>query len=139
MYDPDDVAGVIVDAAYHLHREVGPGLLESAYREILADELVRRGLPVERERPVPLTYRGRRYDLVYRADLIVAEAVAVELKAREQLAAVHTRQLFTYLKMLDLRVGLLINFGAPLMRDGIKRVVNGYLPSSHSTLRVNQR
>jgi GxxExxY protein len=139
MDDPDQVATVIVDSAYRIHRDIGPGLLESAYRSVLADELIERGLTVEREKFVPLIYHGRRYEQVYRADLLVADAVIVELKAREQLAAVNVRQLQTYLKLLDKRIGLLINFGAPLLRDGIKRVVNGYVPTARSSLRINQR
>jgi GxxExxY protein len=139
MLDADQVAAQIVDAALHIHYEIGPGLLESAYRRILAQALLDRGLEVEQEKEVPLVYQGRFYEKVYKLDLLVGGVVVVELKAQEKLAPVHINQLYTYLKLTDMRVGLLINFGALRLKDGIKRVVNRYTPSEHSNLRVNRR
>jgi iron complex transport system substrate-binding protein len=120
----NQVSGQIVDAAFHIHSKLGPGLLESVYEVILAHELGKRGLKVERQKPVPIEFEGIRFDEGFRADLIVEAAVVVELKSVEELSRVHAKQLLTYLRLLDYRLGLLINFGAPVLRDGIRRVVN---------------
>jgi iron complex transport system substrate-binding protein len=125
MRELNDISGQIVDAAFHIHSKLGPGLLESVYEAILAKELERRGLRVERQRPVPIEFDGMRFDEGFRADLIVENAVIVELKSVEHLAPVHSKQVLTYLRLLDFRLGLLINFGAPVIKDGIKRIVNG--------------
>jgi len=124
MKDLNHISGQIVDAAFHIHTKLGPGLLESVYEAILARELERRGLRVERQKTVPIVFEGMSFDEGFRADLVVEEAVVVELKSVENFAPVHGKQLLTYLKLLDLRLGLLINFGAPVIKDGIKRVVN---------------
>jgi len=124
MKDLNHISGQIVDAAFHIHTKLGPGLLESVYEAILARELERRGLCVERQKTVPIVFEGMSFDEGFRADLVVEEAVVVELKSVENFAPVHGKQLLTYLKLLDLRLGLLINFGAPVIKDGIKRVVN---------------
>lgn len=121
----NEVAKVVVDAAYAIHTRYGPGLLESAYQAMLAHELRKRGLRVESEKPIPLLYDGLALEVGYKADLVVEELVIVELKAVEQLAPVHKRQLLTYLKLADKRLGLLINFGSALIKDGIHRVANG--------------
>lgn len=121
----NEIATIVVDAAYKIHKQFGPGLLESAYAAVLAHELVKRGLPVAAEQPIPLLYEGVRIDVAYKADLIVDNKVIVELKSVERTAPVHYKQLLTYLKLADRRLGLLINFGAPLIKDGITRVVNG--------------
>jgi GxxExxY protein len=115
----------IVDAAFHVHKNLGPGLLESVYEAILARELAKRGLRVARQHPVPIVYDGLKFDEGFRADLIVNDQVIVELKSVEQLAPVHKKQLLTYLRLADKRLGLLINFGAATIKDGIHRVVNG--------------
>jgi GxxExxY protein len=120
------ISGQIVDAAVHVHTRLGPGLLESVYERILAYELEKRGLTVERQVPVPVVYDNLRFEEGFRADLIVEKAVVVELKSVEAFAPVHGKQLLTYLKLLDARLGLLINFGAPLLKDGIKRVANNF-------------
>jgi iron complex transport system substrate-binding protein len=120
----NEVSGEIVDAALKIHARLGPGLLETVYEVLLAHELERRGHKVERQRPVPIEVDGIRFDEGFRADLIVDGSVVVELKSVEALARVHAKQLLTYLRLLDCRLGLLINFGAPLLRDGIRRVVN---------------
>ena len=122
--DLNHISGQIVDAAVHVHMKLGPGLLESVYERILAHELEKRGLLVERQTPVPIVYDDIRFEEGFRADLIVEKSVIVELKSVETLAPVHSKQLLTYLKLMDYRLGLLINFGAPLLKDGIKRIAN---------------
>jgi GxxExxY protein len=136
--DIDEITGEIVDAAYKLHTQLGPGLLESVYEAVLARELERRGLFVERQKPVSFEFDGMHFDEGFRADLLVEGRVVVELKSVETLAPVHTKQLLTYLKLLNLQVGLLINFGAATLKEGLHRVVNNYTPSASSRLRVNQ-
>ena len=121
----NEVAKVIVDTAYHIHGKLGPGLLESVYRVILAHELRKRGLHVETEVPVPVVWEEIRLDCGFRADLIVVDQVVVELKSVEKTIPVHKKQLLTYLKLTGCRLGLLINFGEALIKDGIGRVVNG--------------
>jgi iron complex transport system substrate-binding protein len=120
----NNLAHEIVDAAFRVHSKLGPGLLESVYEVVLARELERRGLKVERQTPVPIRFEGMCFDEGFRADLIVEGSVLVELKSVEQLARVHSKQVLTYLRLLDYRLGLLINFGAPVIKDGIRRIVN---------------
>ncbi len=120
----NEVARLIVDAAYKIHTTLGPGLLESVYEAILAYELEKRDLQVTRQQPVPVAYESVKLDLGFRADLMVEDKVIVELKSVERTAPVHKKQLLTYLKVTDKRLGLLINFGAPLIKHGITRVVN---------------
>lgn len=119
----DSLTGEIIGAGIEVHRYLGPGLLESAYRECLCSELRSRGLTIARERIVPVLYKGARVDIGYRADLIVNERVLVELKSIERLAPIHTTQVVTYLKLSGLHVGLLINFNVALLRDGVVRIV----------------
>ena len=133
----DDITGTIIDASMRLHDRLGPGLLESVYEIILASVLERRGLDVQRQCSVTFTYDGVTFDDGFRVDLVVERCVLVELKSVEQMAKVHSKQLLTYLRLTNLRVGLLLNFGAPTMKDGLKRVVND-LPPSSSSLRVNR-
>jgi len=121
----NQIARVVVDAAVKVHRMLGPGLLESVYEVVLARELVQRGLRVERQVSIPIEYEGLKFDEGFRADIIVEEKVILELKSVEQIAKVHHKQLFTYLKLADKRLGLLLNFGANLMKEGIKRIANG--------------
>lgn len=116
----------IISGAITIHRTLGSGLLESAYLACLCWELQSAGLKFELQKAIPLTYKGVRIDIAYRADLIVEGSVLVEVKAIDGLAPVHSRQLLTYLRLADCRVGLLLNFGAPTMKAGIKRVVNGF-------------
>ena len=136
--DTDELTGLIVDTAFHVHRELGPGLLESVYEMVLAAALQRRGLHVERQKPVAFTYGGMTFDEGFRVDLLVDERVVVELKSVEKLAPVHSKQLLTYLRLMKLPVGLLINFGAGTLKEGLHRIVNGYVPSATPRLRVNQ-
>lgn len=121
----NEIAKIIVDACYRLHTGLGPGLLESVYEAVLARELERRGLDVQRQVPVPIEWDGMEFDEGFRADLIVEEKVIVELKSVERTAPVHGKQLLTYLRLADKRLGLLVNFGERLIKDGIRRVVNG--------------
>ena len=117
-----DLTGQIIGAAIEVHRELGPGLLESAYQACLAREFSLRNLPFEQEKPLPVEYKGARVDCGYRLDFIVAEKVVVELKAVNAVQKVHEAQLLTYLKLTGCRVGLLINFNVPVLKDGIKRM-----------------
>jgi GxxExxY protein len=120
----NEIAQQIVDAAFKIHQTLGPGLLESAYQAILIYELQKRGLKLEAEKQVPVIYESIQLDIGFRADLIVEDKVIVELKSIEQIAPVHKKQLLTYLRLSDKRLGLLINFGAPLIKDGITRIAN---------------
>ena len=120
----NEIARHIVDAAYHIHRKLGPGLLESVYETVLAFEIEKRGLTVKRQIPVSIEYEGIRFEEGFRADLIVEDKVIVELKSVENVSPVHKKQLLTYLRLTDSRLGLLINFGCALIRDGISRIVN---------------
>ena len=112
--------------AFRLHVGLGPGLLESVYQSVLARDLARRGLHVEHERVVSFEYDGMSFDPGFRVDMLVEDSIVVELKSVEQLSPVHPKQLLTYLRLLRLPVGLLINFGAARLKDGIWRVANGY-------------
>jgi len=138
MQDLDDITDAIVDASLHLHRDLGPGLLESVYEAILARELERRDLRVERQKVIRFEYHGMVFEDGFRVDLLVDNRVIVEIKSVENLARAHAKQLLTYLKLSNTHVGLLINFGAPTLREGLRRVVNNYSPSAASRLRVNQ-
>jgi len=121
----NEIAKHIMDAAFHIHRTLGPGLLETVYEVILARKLTEIGLAVERQVPVPIRFEGITFDEGFRADLIVGEKVIVELKSVERVQPVHSKQLLTYLRLTGLRLGLLINFGENLLKNGFKRVVNG--------------
>ncbi len=134
----DDITGAILAAAVCIHRTLGPGLLESLYESLLARELTRRGLHVDRQRLIGFSYDDVAIEDAFRADLLVEGRVIVEVKSLERLTALHKMQLLTYLRLTDLRVGLLLNFGAETMREGAKRVVNNYTASSPSLLRINQ-
>jgi GxxExxY protein len=120
----NDISGAIVDASMKVHMALGPGLLESVYEAVLEKELLKRGMRVRRQVPVPIRYEDLVFDEGFRADLIVEECIVVELKSVEQLHPVHAKQVLTYCRLLDFRLGLLINFGAALLKDGIKRVAN---------------
>lgn len=120
----NEIAKIIVQAAYDIHVRLGPGLLESVYEIILAHELKKKGLQVTRQQPISIEYDGILFNEGFRADLIVEDKVIIELKSVEQLAKVHYKQLLTYLRLYDKRLGLLINFGSALIKDGIVRIVN---------------
>ena len=121
----NEIAREIVDAAFHVHQRLGPGLLESVYEIILAHELKKRGLRVIRQVPVSIVWDNLHFDEGFRADLLVEEKVLVELKSKEAVIAVDKKQVLTHLRLLDKRLGLLINFGEDLIKNGISRIVNG--------------
>ena len=120
------LTGIIIGAAIEVHRILGPGLLESAYEACLAFELLQRGLKIERQVELPLCYKGMHLDCGYRLDLLVNEVVIVEAKAVNAIAPIHQAQLTSYLKLSGCKVGLLINFNAILLKDGITRIVNNF-------------
>jgi iron complex transport system substrate-binding protein len=138
MKELDDITGAIVDAALKIHLELGPGLLESVYEAVLARALERRGFHVERQKAIRFEYDGMVFEEGFRADLLVEDLVVVELKSVEKLAPVHSKQLLTYLRLMNLPVGLLINFGAATLKEGLHRIVNNLQPSASPHLRVNQ-
>jgi iron complex transport system substrate-binding protein len=138
MRELDDITGGIVDASIRIHRDLGPGLLESVYETILARVLDKRGFHVQRHRAFRFEYEGMVFEDAFRPDLVVEHQVIVELKSVERLAPVHSKQLLTYLKLMNRPVGLLINFGAATLREGLHRVVNGLDPSASPRLRVNR-
>ena len=119
----NDVTATIVDSAYRIHTDIGPGLFESVYELVLADMLASRGLPVQRQVPIPIRIGDKVFDEGFRADLIIDSRVIVEIKSVEQLARVHKKQVLTYLKLSGLPVGLLINFGGDLLKGNIERLV----------------
>ena len=121
----NQIAAVVVDAAFKIHTTLGPGLLESVYQATLDYELRKRGITVSQQVGLPVYYEGLRLELGYRVDLIAGDKEIIEIKSVEALAAVHKRQLLTYLRLTDLRLGLLINFNVERIKDGIHRVVNG--------------
>ncbi len=125
------ITAEIVDAAVRLHRELGPGLLESVYERVLAASLSRAGLQIDRQVPVSFEFEGMRFDDAFRVDLLVEKSIVVELKSTMQLAPVYGKQVLTYLRLMNLEVGLLLNFGQATMKEGIRRIVNSH-PSSHS-------
>jgi GxxExxY protein len=124
----DEITGHIVDAAVKLHKRLGPGLLESVYERLLAQDLERRGLSVERQKIVGFDLDGLHFADGLRLDLLVNGVVIVEIKSIEKPAPIHSKQLLTYLRILDLRAGLLINFGGMTLKEGLHRVVNNYSP-----------
>jgi GxxExxY protein len=134
----DDITGVIIDTSMEIHRGLGPGLLESVYEAVLARMLMERGLSVETQKLVNFDYHGIHFEEGFRCDLLVNNTIVVELKSVENIAAVHQKQLLTYLRLMNLEVGLLINFGAATLKEGLQRVVNNHSPSASPRLRVNQ-
>ena len=138
MHDVEMISADVVDAALRLHRDLGPGLLESVYEAILAAKLATRGYAVSRQQPVDIEYDGIRFESAFRVDLMVEGCVLVEIKSVERLNAAHGKQLLTYLRLTKQPLGLLINFGGETLKEGLRRIVNDYKPSAPSRLRVNQ-
>ena len=136
--DVEEVARVAVDCAFKIHRDLGPGLLESVYEAVLAGALSRAGLRVARQVPINISYDGLEFAEGFRADLIVEDSLIIEIKSVDSLAKVHGKQLLTYLRLARQPIGLLINFGAPTFKEGIRRVVNEHTDFATSRLRVNQ-
>ena len=124
--DEDTLSKEILGAAIEVHSHLGPGLLESAYEECLCRELSIRGLTFERQKPLAVSYKGVKLDCGYRLDVVVGGLVILELKAVDQIETIHEAQLLTYLKLSTLKLGILINFNVPLLKSGIKRIVNGF-------------
>jgi iron complex transport system substrate-binding protein len=122
----NEITGAIVEASIRIHRGLGPGVFESVYETLLASALNRRGMHVERQLPVSFTFDGIRFEQGFRIDLVVENSVIVEVKSLDRVAPIHRKQLLTYLRLTDLRVGLLLNFGADTMKEGITRVVNEF-------------
>lgn len=122
----NQLSNVIVGAAWRVHTELGPGMLESAYETCLFFELTHSGLRVERQKPLPLIYRGQRMNCGYRLDLLVDDVIIIEVKAVERLERVHSAQLLSYLRQTKLKLGLLFNFNVKWLHYGTKRVVNGF-------------
>ncbi len=120
----NQIASIVVDCCYHIHIELGPGLLESVYEEVLFHELVSKGLNVEKQKPLPVIWKNLKLNLGFRTDLIVNNKVIVEIKSVEEIHPVHPKQVLTYLRLTGLKLGLLINFNSPLIKSGITRIVN---------------
>jgi GxxExxY protein len=122
--DINQLSNKIIGAAIEVHRTIGPGLLESAYEKCLCRELTLRTISFESQVPLPLVYKGEKLDCGYQMDLVVENAIILELKSCEKIEPIHQAQLLTYLKLSGLKLGLLLNFNVPVMRDGITRIVN---------------
>jgi GxxExxY protein len=131
----NSVTSIIIDEAIKIHKDLGPGLLESVYEEILCYRLLKRELKFRRQSPIPVFYEQVRMDIGFRADVIVEDKVIVEIKSIEALAAVHHKQVLTYLKLTGISVGLLINFNEHLLKNGIKRIVNNFDSAASAPLR----
>lgn len=125
MTERDSLTGAIIGAAIEVHRQLGPGLLESAYEECLCRELSLSNLEFRRQVPLPVTYKGLKLDCGYRMDIVVANQVIIEVKSVDGVHPIHEAQLLTYLKLSGIRIGLLINFNSVVVKDGIKRLVYG--------------
>ena len=123
----NEITEQIISCAIEVHRNLGPGLLESIYQECLCYELLARGLKIEKEKTLPVYYKGIKLPAMYRVDILVEDLVIIELKSVEFLNGLYVAQTLTYLKLCDLHLGLLINFNVPVLKSGIKRVVNGYI------------
>ena len=124
--DQEKIISIIIEEAMYIHKTVGPGLLESVYKTCLVHRIIKRGLSVETERPVPVIFEEIKLECGYRADIVVEKIVVVETKSIETIGPIQVAQVLTYLRCLNLRYGLLLNFKTPLMKDGIKRILNGY-------------
>lgn len=122
------LTGIIIGSALRIHTKLGPGIFESVYEKILAHDLERLGHVVERQKPVPIIFEGMAFPNAFRADLIVDDTVLVEIKSIQAIAPVHEKQLLTYLRLLEVPLGLLINFGSESLKNGIKRMANGPIP-----------
>jgi GxxExxY protein len=129
----NEIATIIVDASFKVHTTLGPGLLESVYESVLFYELEKRGLSVSKQQVIPISYDGKQFEEGFRADLIVEDKIIVELKSVEKVMPVHKKQLLTYLRLSDRKLGLLVNFGDNLIKNGISRVINGKLQETHLT------
>ena len=139
MRDIDAITGDVIDLAVRLHRDLGPGLLESVYETVLAGKLDKLGYSVARQKPIDIVFEDLLFRAAFRIDLLVENRVQIEIKSVESLNAVHAKQLLTYLRLTKQPVGLLINFGGATLKEGLRRIVNDYTPSASPRLRVNQK
>jgi GxxExxY protein len=128
MMNENEIGKIIVDAAVAVHRELGPGLLESVYEVIFAYELKKRGLSVDRQVSIPIEYHGIKFDEGFRVDILVENKVIIELKSVESVNKAHKKQVLTYLRLTGHKLGYLLNFGEAFMKDGISRIINGDIP-----------
>ena len=138
MKDIEEVSGDVLDVALRLHKQLGPGLIESVYESILAAKLMEMGYAVARQRAIDIEFEGLTFDAAFRIDLLVDERLLVEIKSVDQLHPAHAKQLLTYLRLTRQPVGLLINFGGATLKEGVRRLVNDYHPSASPRLRANQ-
>ncbi len=138
MRDIDAISGDVLDLALRLHRELGPGLLESVYETVLAGRLAAMGYSVSRQHSVDIRFDGQIFPAAFRIDLLIDDRLVVEVKSVDKLLPVHGKQLLTYLRLTEQPVGLLINFGGETLKEGVRRVVNNHRPSASPRLRVNQ-
>ncbi|MDP4624985.1 MAG: GxxExxY protein [Akkermansiaceae bacterium] len=136
--DREELAKIVVNCGFKLHKELGPGLLESVYEAVLQKMLQNEGLSVQRQLPIPIKVFGLSFEEGFRADLIVEDSLLIELKSVSQLAPVHSKQVLTYLRLLNLPLGLLINYGSPTFKEGIKRILNGPQNLTNSPLEINR-
>jgi iron complex transport system substrate-binding protein len=136
--DIEELARVAIDCGFKIHRDLGPGLLESVYEAVLYAALQKRGITVERQKPIEIRYEDLVLREGFRADLMLEGALIIELKSTERPAPVHAKQLLTYLRLTQQPLGLLMNFGEATFRDGLRRVVNNHTAFASSRLRVNQ-
>jgi iron complex transport system substrate-binding protein len=134
----DQISGDILDLSIRLHREIGPGLLESVYETVLAGKLIEKGYSVDRQKPIDIEFERTRFEAAFRIDLLVNQRVLVEIKSVEQLHAAHAKQLLTYLRLTKQPLGLLINFGGATLKEGFRRLVNDYDPSASLRLSANK-
>ena len=128
MKDIDSVSSDVIEAAIRIHRELGPGLLESVYEMVLAGSLERKGYSVDRQKPIDVEFDGMRFPNAFRIDLLVDGRLIIEIKSIERILPVHAKQLLTYLRLTDQSVGLLLNFSGETMKEGIRRLVNNHNP-----------
>jgi iron complex transport system substrate-binding protein len=138
VQDIDVVSGDVLNLSLRVHRDLGPGLLESVYETILAGKLIQMGYKVDRQKPIDIQFEDMRFEAAFRIDLLVDDQLLVEIKSVERLNAAHGKQLLTNLRLTGQAVGLLINFGGATLKEGVRRIVNDHKPSASSRLRVNQ-
>jgi GxxExxY protein len=134
----EELSTIIVDAGFRLHKDIGPGLLESAYELILFEKLKSLDLAVDRQVPINIRYDGLSIDNAFRIDLLVENLIVIEIKSVDQVLPVHSKQVLTYLKLMKLPLGFVMNFGMPTYKDGIRRLVNNHVDFASSRLRANQ-
>lgn len=138
MADVETLSAVVVDHALRIHRALGPGLLESVYETVLAKSLDSVGIKAERQKPVSFSFEGLKFVDAFRVDIVVEDSLILEIKSVEMLSKIHAKQLLTYLRLTQQPLGLLINFGSPTLKEGLRRVVNDHKNFASSRLRVNQ-